>query len=224
MTKIFIVEDDIKMAELIHQSFSTWGFESLVVKDFRDVLGEFSSYSPHLVLLDINLPYYDGFYWCKEIRCVSNIPIIFISSRNENMDLIMAINMGGDDFISKPFSLDVLVTKVNGLLRRTFSYSNSESVFIQHNNVVLNLSNSTISHLGNMLELTKNELKVVHVLLSNHGKIISRERLITSLWNDESFIDENTLTVNINRLRKKLKELGLDELIQTKKNQGYTIL
>ncbi|ERI89646.1 putative response regulator protein GraR [Clostridiales bacterium oral taxon 876 str. F0540] len=224
MFKILIIEDDTKMREIILENIQRWGFDGFSVTDFDNIFKDFANYEPHLVLMDINLPSYDGFYWCGKIRGVSKVPIIFISSRNTNMDIIMAVNMGGDDFIQKPFSLDVLMAKINALLRRTYDYTSSELNIIEHNNVVLNLKDNTVSHNNKKIELTKNEFKILYMLMKDKGIIISRDSIMRGLWEDENFVDDNTLTVNINRLRKKLEDLGLHNFIQTKKGQGYVIL
>ncbi len=224
MVKIMIVEDDLKMQEIILENIVKWGFQGSYVQDFNNVFDDFTKYEPHLVLMDINLTTYDGFYWCGKIREVSKVPIIFISSRNTNMDIIMAINMGGDDFIQKPFSLDVLMAKINALLRRTYNYTNTFLSIIEHNGVVLNLKDSTVLFKNNKLELTKNEFKILVTLMKDKGNIVSRDLIMRALWEDESFVDDNTLTVNINRLRKKLENFGLIDYIQTKKGQGYVIL
>jgi DNA-binding response OmpR family regulator len=224
MFKIMIVEDDQKMREIILNNIVKWGFEGYYVQDFNNVFDDFAKYEPHLILMDINLTNYDGFYWCGKIREVSKVPIIFISSRNTNMDIIMAMNMGGDDFIQKPFSLDVLMAKINALLRRTYNYTNTFSNIIEHNGVVLNLKDSSVIFKDKKLELTKNEFKILYTLMKDKGDIVSRDKIMRALWEDESFVDDNTLTVNINRLRKKLEDLELIDYIQTKKGQGYVIL
>ena len=223
MFKIMIVEDDQKMRQIILESIVIWGFEGCYAQNFNNVFDEFVKYDPDLVLMDINLTAYDGFYWCGKIREISKVPIIFISSRNTNMDIIMAVNMGGDDFIQKPFSLEVLMAKINALLRRTYNYANTISNVIEHNGVVLDLRESSVRFQDRKLELTKNEFKILHILMKDKGKIVSRDEIMRALWEDESFVDDNTLTVNINRLRKKLEDLGLSEFIQTKKGQGYII-
>lgn len=224
MFKIMIVEDDQKMRQIILGNIKKWGLEGCYVQDLNNVFDEFTKYEPHLVLMDINLTTYDGFYWCGKIREVSKVPIIFISSRNTNMDIIMAINMGGDDFIQKPFSLDVLMAKINALLRRTYNYTNTFSNIIEHNGVVLNIKDSSVIFNDNKLELTKNEFKILYTLMNDKGEIVSRDEIMRALWEDESFVDDNTLTVNINRLRKKLDDLGLTDFIKTKKGQGYIII
>ncbi len=224
MFKIMIVEDDEKMRGIVLESLIRWGFQGYYVQDFNSVFDDFVKYEPHLVLMDINLTAYDGFYWCGKIREISKVPIIFISSRNTNMDIIMAVNMGGDDFIQKPFSLEVLMAKINALLRRTYNYTNALSNIIEHRGAVLNLKNSSIIFQDEKAELTKNEFKILYTLMKENGEIVSRDRIMRALWEDESFIDDNTLTVNINRLRKKLEDLGLADYIQTKKGQGYVVL
>jgi len=223
MFKIMVVEDDLKISEIVLENIKKWGYEGLTIKDFSEVFNNFIEYQPHLVLLDINLPAFDGFYWCKKIREVSKVPIIFISSRNSNMDIIMAINMGGDDFIQKPFSLEVLMTKVNALLRRTYSYVDTSTDVLEYNGVVLNLKDNTVVFNDYKEELTKNEFKILFTLMKENGNVVSRDKIMKKLWEDESFVDDNTLTVNINRLRKKLTDIGLEEVIKTKKGQVYII-
>lgn len=223
MFKILIVEDDVKIREIILENIKKWQYDGLCVEDFNEVFNVFVQYNPHLVMLDINLPHFDGFYWCNKIRGVSKVPIIFISSRNTNMDIIMSVNMGGDDFVQKPFSLEVLMAKVNALLRRTYSYSNLETSVIEHNGVVLDLKDGQLNYREDKVELTNNEFKIIYELMKSSGQVVSRDKIMRSLWEDESFVDDNTLTVNVNRLRKKLAEIGLREFIQTKKGQGYII-
>ena len=224
MFKILIIEDDEKIASIILENLKKWGYDGTIASDFNNILGQFTNYNPDLVLLDINLPSYDGFYWCSRIRQVSKVPIIFISSRTGHMDIIMAVNMGGDDFVTKPFSLEVLMAKISAILRRTYTYTDVDSNLIEYNGIVLNIKDDTLLYSECKVELTKNEFRILHILLKNHGSIISREKIMRELWKDESFVDDNTLTVNINRLRKKLKDAGLEELIQTRKNEGYMIL
>lgn len=224
MFKIMIIEDDPVIRDVLLENIIKWNYESKAIENFNNILSEFSSYSPHLVLMDINLPSFDGFYWCNKIREVSKIPIIFISSRNSNMDIIMAINMGGDDFIQKPFSMEVLMAKINGLMRRSYSYTNAETNVLEYNGIVLNIKDNTLIYNEKKLDLTKNEFKILYVLMKSNGSVISRDKIMRSLWEDESFVDDNTLTVNINRLRKKLEDIDLKDLIQTKKGQGYIII
>lgn len=223
MFKILIIEDDVKIRDIILENIKKWGYDGLAAEDFSKVMEGFADYQPHLVLMDINLPAYDGFYWCGQIRQVSKVPIIFISSRNSNMDIIMAINMGGDDFVQKPFSLEVLLAKINALLRRTYSYADVESNVLEYNGVVLNLKDNTVLYQQHKQELTKNEFRILYMLMKDNGKVISREDIMRKLWEDESFVDDNTLTVNINRLRRRLQEMGLEDLIKTKRGQGYIL-
>lgn len=223
MFKIMVVEDDIKIRNIILENIGKWGYDGLGVDDFNEVLNVFVEFKPHLVLLDINLPSFDGFYWCNKIREVSKVPIIFISSRNSNMDIIMSVNMGGDDFVQKPFSLEVLMAKVNALLRRTYSYTDIQANVIKHNGVVLNLKDNNIIYDEKRIDLTKNEFRIIYILMKNSGKVVSRDQIMRKLWEDESFVDDNTLTVNINRLRKKLSDIGLNDFIKTKRGQGYII-
>lgn len=223
MFKIMIVEDDIKIREIILENIKKWGYDGLVVEDFNIVFNTFVEFKPHLVLLDINLPTFDGFYWCNKIREVSKVPIIFISSRNTNMDIIMSVNMGGDDFVQKPFSLDVLMAKVNALLRRTYSYTNIEANIIEHDGIILNLKDNDVIYDDKKMDLTKNEFRILYILMKNCGDVVSRDKIMRKLWEDESFVDDNTLTVNINRLRKKLSDIGVKDFIKTKRGQGYIV-
>jgi len=219
-----VVEDDKTIKNIILENIVRWGFTPIDIDDYGEVFNTFAKEEPHLVLLDINLPSYDGFYWCNKIRTVSKVPIVFISSRNSNMDIVMAMNMGGDDFVQKPFSMEVLMAKMNALLRRTYDYTNVESSIIEHRTVVLNLKDNNLIYNDKKVELTKNEFKILYILMKNNGTIVSREKIMRKLWEDESFVDDNTLTVNINRLRKKLSDIDLENFIETKKGQGYVIL
>ncbi|QXE21083.1 response regulator transcription factor [Clostridium sp. 001] len=224
MFKILVIEDDEVIGEEILNAVRKHGYEGKRIEDFNKVIEEFVKYKPDLVLLDINLPAYDGFYWCGKIRMLSKVPIIFISSRTEEMDIIIATNMGGDDYVTKPFSINILLTKVNALLRRTYSYFNDlESDVITHKGLILNLKDDTVMYDGNNIQLTRNEFKILHILMKNKGTIVSRDRIIRELWQDESFVDDNTLTVNIARLRKKLKNIGLPNYIETQKSMGYIV-
>ncbi|MDT8718552.1 response regulator transcription factor [Clostridium sp. 19966] len=223
MYKIMIVEDELKISSLLKKNIEKWGFEAYIANDFNNVLEEFNLAKPHLVLMDVNLPAYDGFYWCSKIRQLSKVPVIFLSARNSNMDIVMAINMGGDDYINKPFSLEVLMAKINALLRRTYSYKDNSVDTLEFNGVMLSLKDNFVYYKDNSVELTKNEFKILWILMKSNGAIVTREKIMQELWEDENFIDDNTLTVNINRLRKKLKELQLNEFIITIKNQGYCI-
>ena len=224
MFKIMIVEDDTRIKEILLENVVRWGFEGKALDNFDEVFLDFSKYSPHLVLMDINLPFFDGFYWCSKIREISKVPIIFVSSRNNNMDVIMAINMGGDDFIQKPFSLEILMAKIKALIRRTYSYADAETNVLQYQDIVINMKDNSIVYKNKKSELSRNEFSILYLLMKNNGNLISRDKIMRSLWEDESFVDDNTLTVNVNRLRKKLEDIGLEDLIKTKKGQGYTIL
>lgn len=222
MKEILLVEDDLDLSKVLSSSLNKWGFKVNLIEKFDSILKEFIEKKPQLVIMDVNLPYYDGFYWCKKIREVSKVPILFLSSRDSNMDLIMGINNGGDDYITKPFPIEVLITKINALLRRTYDYAGSESI-IYYNNVVLDIEKCTFKYGNNTIELTKNEIKILSVLIKNREKVVSRDKLMMSLWNDDEFVSDNTLTVNITRLRNKIKEIGLDDFIKTKKGIGYMV-
>ncbi|MFZ7119324.1 MAG: response regulator transcription factor [Eubacteriaceae bacterium] len=221
MYKVLIIEDDFSICKEINTYLSKWSYVCKIIKDFNNTLDEFVEFNPHLVLLDINLPFFDGFYWCQKIRDLSNIPIIFISSHDTDMDKIMGISLGGDDFITKPFSLNLLTAKIQAILRRTYSYIDSSLNILQSGDVILNIDESVVLYNNKRQELTKNEYKILYLLMKNTGKIIKRDTIIEFLWEDESFVDDNTLTVNINRLRKKLNSLGLNNVIVTIKSMGY---
>lgn len=223
MFKIMLVEDDPKLRDIILENLNKWGFVGGAVEDLNELIQEFLRFEPHLVLMDINLPAFDGFYWCSKIRELSKVPVLFISSRDSNMDIIMAINIGGDDYIIKPFSLEVLIAKIKALLRRTYSYVDSETLAVEHNGVVLNMKNNHLQYQEEVVELTRNEFKIAYMLMKNQGRVVSRDQLMRGLWEDENFVDDNTLTVNINRLRRKLLEIGLKDFIHTRKGQGYII-
>jgi len=222
MYKILIVEDDLIIAKTVKNHIRSWGFEAECVTDFKDVLATFVSYSPQLVLLDITLPFFNGYHWCSEIRKVSKVPIIFISSASDSMNIVMAMNMGGDDFIAKPFDLNVLTAKVQALLRRTYDFAGQTNL-LEHKGSILNISDATLNYHDRKIELSKNENKILQILLENKGKAVSRDTIMTRLWETDSYIDDNTLTVNITRLRKKLQEVGLSDFITTKKGIGYMV-
>ncbi|HOD92886.1 MAG TPA: response regulator transcription factor [Clostridia bacterium] len=222
MYKILIIEDDLVIASSLKNHIETWGYETRFITDFKNVFDYFMDYKPHLVLIDISLPYFNGYHWCEMIRKVSKAPILFLSSFSDNMNIIMAMNMGADDFISKPFDLDVLTAKVNALLRRSYDFKPDDD-FITVKGLMLNTKNMTIEYDGIKSDLTKNEFRILQVLMSNNGKAVSRDVLMSKLWETDSYIDDNTLTVNINRLRKKLESLGLINVITTKKGVGYLI-
>ncbi len=221
---IFIIEDDQALSNEIKLALSKWGYSVGQVNDFENITNEVLDGNPKLILMDINLPSYDGFYWCSQIRNFMKVPIIFISSRDNDMDIIMSINMGGDDYITKPFSPQVLVAKIQAILRRTYSYNNDlKSDVIKFKDIILNIVEGKLYFKGEDIDLTKNELKIMNILMSNQEKIVSREEIIEELWDTDEFISENTLTVNVNRLRKKLNSIGLEDVIETKKGQGYII-
>ena len=222
MQKIFIVEDDDGIASSIKAYAEGWGYEARTVGDFRSVLSEFEQYSPHIVLMDISLPFYSGYYWCQEIRRVSEVPIIFISSALDNMNILMAMSMGADDFIAKPFDLRVLTAKIQALMRRAYNLAPAIKNF-EHRGAVLNTEDSTLSYGGNKIELSKNEYRILLCLMESKDKIVSREKLMELLWGTDQFIDDNTLSVNVNRLRKKLESYGLVDFITTKFGLGYII-
>ncbi len=222
MYKIFIVEDDEVISKVLKQHLEKWDYEVTTVKDFSNVVSEFVTSNPQIVLMDINLPFYNGYHWCMEIRKISKLPIIFLSSTSDNMNIVMAVNMGGDDFISKPFDLDVLTVKIQALLRRSYDFIGKTSV-LEHKGVILSLTECTITNHNEKVELTKNELKILQVLMENKEKVVDRDTLMTKLWEDDSYVDENTLSVNVNRLRKKLAAIDLDGFIVTKKGIGYKI-
>ena len=222
MFKILIVEDDRGIAEGIQSLLEQWGMEARQVQDFRNITGEFETYQPHLILLDIKLPSYDGYYWCGQLRQRTAAPIIFISSAADNMNIVMAMNMGGDDFIAKPFDLDVLTAKVQALLRRTYDFAPAEPV-LSHRGAVLQPGDQSLLVNGEKLPLSKNEYRILWTLLKEKGKIVSRERLMEALWQTDSFVDENTLSVNMARLRKKLDGAGLAGFIATRVGAGYLV-
>lgn len=220
--RIFLVEDDRSIAEGLQHQLEQWSFEVRVVQNFRGVLGEFTAFDPHLVLMDIMLPCYNGYHWCREIRRVSEVPIIFLSSASDNMNLIMAMNMGGDDFIPKPFDWNVLLAKIQALLRRTYDFGGQVSL-LEHRDAILNTADAVLTYHGERIDLTKNEYRILQALMEQKGKVVSRETLMERLWATDSFVDENTLTVNVNRLRKKLDKAGLHDFIRTKVGMGYLV-
>ena len=222
MYRIFLAEDDHALAEAISRQLESWGNEVITVRDFRRVSAEFAEARPQLVLLDIMLPFYDGYHWCTEIRKLSSVPIVFISSASDNMNIVMAMNMGGDDFMPKPVDPMVLTAKLQALLRRTYELSEPCQALECHG-ALLDLSSGTLEYGGQRLELTKNEFRILRTLLENRDKTVSRERLMTVLWQSDCYVEENTLTVNVARLRKKLEGVGLGGIIATKPGEGYIL-
>ena len=222
MYRLFVVEDDLGIANAICDQAAMWDMETRIVKDFRNVAAEVADFSPHIILLDIKLPCFNGFHWCSEIRKFSRVPIIFISSESDNMNVIMAMNMGGDDFIAKPFDQSVLMAKIQALLRRTYDFAASVPV-LEHRGVILDMGENSVLYEGKRIELTKNEYRILLTLMQNKGCVTSREKLMEALWQTDCFVDENTLSVNVGRLRKKLEAEGLDDFITTKFGEGYII-
>lgn len=220
MHKILLVEDDEVIRQQVKKMLEQWGYEVVLVEDFMEVLSIFVKEEPHLVLMDIGLPLFNGYHWCQEIRKVSKVPIMFLSSRDQAMDIVMAINMGGDDFVTKPFDQNVLLAKIQGLLRRSYEFGKDQSL-LEHRGVILNLKAMDLVYQGEVVSLTKNEFQILQVLFERSGNIVSREDLMKELWNSDFFIDDNTLSVNVARLRKKLEAVGLKDFIETKKGVGY---
>lgn len=222
MFRILVIEDEKIISEKIKNHLEKWGYEVENVTDFAHVLQHFTEFDPHLVLMDIGLPFYNGYYWCGEIRKLSNVPVLFLSSAADNMNIVMAVNMGGDDFVAKPFDLEVLSAKVQAVLRRTYSLQRQVSV-LEYQGIILNLADMSLLWAGKRIELSKNEFRIMQILFENAGNTVSRENIMKRLWDNEYFIDDNTLTVNVNRLRKVLEEGGLKDFIVTKKGVGYQL-
>ena len=210
------------IASAMERQMSTWGFSVKCVENFQNVLAEFTEFSPELVLLDISLPFFNGYHWCSEIRRISRVPIVFLSSASDNMNIVMAMNMGGDDFIAKPFDFSVLLAKIQAILRRTYDFGQEPAV-LTHREAVLNKADASLTYRGEKIDLTKNEYRILLTLMEQKGRVVSRETLMQKLWETDSFVDENTLTVNVTRLRKKLEGAGLTNFIITKKGMGYLI-
>ncbi|WP_044640202.1 response regulator transcription factor [Risungbinella massiliensis] len=230
MYRIFIVEDDEKISAILKNIMEKYGLEAACATQFRELMPEMLDYAPHLVLLDINLPYYDGYYWCRQIRVRSSVPIIFISARVGEMDQVMAIDNGGDDYITKPIHLDLLMAKVKSVLRRVYGeYSaTTESISsvrdeMNVQGLSLDLRRNELQWQKDRVELTKNEKLLAECLIQQYGQIVSRDHLLEALWDDVQFVDNNTLTVNVTRLRKKLEEIGLPKAIETIRGQGYKL-
>ncbi len=220
--KILVVEDDVVIASEVKKHLEKWGYDVQCVEDFGNVLAQFAAYSPQLVLMDIGLPFYNGHYWCGQIRQVSQVPIIFVSSAGDNMNIVMAVNMGGDDFITKPFDLEVLSAKVQAMLRRSYAFRGQTNV-LECQGIILDIADASLKVGEEKLELTRNEFKILQLLFENIGRNVSREEIMKRLWDNDCFVDDNTLTVNMTRLRKKLEAAGVEHLILTKKGLGYII-
>ena len=220
--KVFIVEDDVVIARAVAAHLTTWQMQVQCAGNFEKITEEVEDFQPDIIIMDIKLPYYNGFYWCAEIRKTSKVPIVFLSSADDNMNIVMAMNMGGDDFIAKPFDLGVLTAKVQAMLRRTYDFT-GQSAVLEHKGAMLNLTEAALFYEQEKIELTKNEFKILQVLMENKQKVVSRDTLMVKLWESDSFVDENTLSVNVNRLRKKLESVGLCDFIVTRKGIGYQI-
>ena len=222
MHRIMIVEDDAAIARLLEENLRAWGYDAFSCRDLGDVLGEFTREKPNLLLLDVGLPFFNGYHWCEQIRKVSTAPIVFISSRTGSMDAVMAMTMGGDDFITKPFDMALIVAKIGALLRRAYDFTGASDA-LEHRGAVLNPSDSTLTAGERIIDLTLNECRILQTLMEHKGVIVSRDTLMQRLWDSDLFIDDNTLTVNVGRLRRKLEEAGLPDFIVTKKGQGYLV-
>ena len=222
MYRLLIIEDDKGIAESIKKQAEQWELDVRCVENYRNVMTEFAEFDPHIILLDIALPFFNGYHWCSEIRKVSKVPIIFISSASDNMNMVMAMNMGADDFIAKPFDQSVLMAKLQAMLRRTYDFATSVPV-LEHRGALLNTGDNTLTYKDEKITLSKNEFRILLILMENKGKVVSREKLMEQLWETDSFVDENTLSVNVNRLRKRLEAAGLEDFITTKFGVGYLI-
>ena len=224
MYKVLIVEDEKVIADTLAAHLNKWGYEAVCVTDFQNVLEEFEREKPHIVLMDIGLPFFNGYHWCTQIRAQSKVPVIFLSSMSDNMNIVMAINMGGDDFVAKPFEMQVLLTKIQALLRRSYDFNaQQETGVLEHEGILLNTTACTVDYKGKRAELSKNENKILATLLEHAGEVVSRDAMMNRLWETDCFVDENTLSVNIARLRKTLASIGITDLIKTKKGIGYMI-
>ena len=222
MQKILIVEDDMVIANVLKQHLQKWNYEVKTVSDFKNVMECFLEFDPHMVLMDISLPFFNGYHWCTEIRKRSQIPVIFLSAASDNMNIVMAISMGGDDFIAKPFDLTVVTAKIQAWMRRTYTFQNQIHV-LERQGVVLNIGSAELSYQNKKIELTKNDFKIMQIVMEYAPNVVPREEIMKRLWESDEFIDDNTLTVNITRLRKKLEENGIDDFIRTRKGIGYYI-
>lgn len=222
MYRILIVEDDMTIAKVLAAHLEKWGYETRCAENFKNIMNDFLDFEPQLLMLDIGLPFFNGFHWCQEIRKVSQVPIMFLSSLDDNMNIVMAMNMGGDEFIEKPFDLNVVTAKVQALLRRTYAFQGLSNL-LEHDGIMLNLGDATVLYQDQKVELTKNEFRILQILFERAGKIVSRDEIIERLWDSDEFIDDNTLTVNVARLRKKLESVGRKDMIRTKKGIGYMV-
>lgn len=222
MYRILVIEDDFTLAQMIKKQIESWGHNVRLITDFQHVIPVFTEYDPHMVLVDIMLPFFNGYHWCTEIRKISSVPVVFLSSASDNMNIVMAMQMGGDDFIPKPVDLSVLTAKIQALLRRAYDFS-GKTPFLEHKGAMLNLGDGSLTCNGQRIELTRNEFRILKTLMEKKGKIVSRDQLMTRLWQDDCYVEENTLTVNVTRLRRKLESAGLEGFITTKVGSGYII-
>lgn len=222
MYRILMIEDDLALARAMKKQIESWGNEVRLVEDFQNIIPAFVDYDPHMVLMDIMLPFFNGYHWCSEIRKLSNVPIVFISSASDNMNIVMAMNMGGDDFISKPVDPSVMTAKIQAVLRRAYDLAGKVPL-LEHRGAVLNLNDTTLTYQGERIELSKNEFRILQTLMEQKGKVVSRDTLMTKLWQMDCYVEENTLTVNVTRLRRKLEQAGLAGFITTKVGSGYLI-
>ena len=222
MYRIFIVEDDFALAQILKKQIEPWGNEVCLALDFQNIMPAFITFNPHLVLMDIMLPFFNGYHWCSEIRKISNVPVVFLSSASDNMNIVMAMSMGGDDFIPKPVDPNVMNAKLQAILRRAYSMTGTVPV-LEHGGAILNLNDGTLNYGGEKIDLTRNEFRILQTLMENKGKIVSRDTLMMKLWQDDCYVEENTLTVNVTRLRRKLEGAGLPDFITTKVGSGYII-
>ena len=222
MYRILVIEDDFSLAQIIKRQIESLGHDVRLITDFQHVIPAFVEYDPHMVLVDVMLPFFNGYHWCSEIRKISSVPVVFLSSASDNMNIVMAINMGGDDFVAKPVDPLVLSAKVKAILRRSYEIEGNPNI-IDFEGARLNLNDEMLSVNGTSVELTRNEFRILRTLLENKGRIVSRQDLMLALWQDDCYVEENTLTVNVGRLRKKLEEAGLRDVIVTKPGRGYLI-
>ncbi|PLR67739.1 response regulator transcription factor [Bacillus sp. UMB0893] len=221
MFKLLLIEDDLTLFNEIKERLNQWSYDVYGITDFNKVMQEFSAVKPDLVIIDIQLPKYDGFHWCRMIRSHSNVPIIFLSSRDHPTDMVMSMQLGADDFVQKPFHFDVLIAKIQAILRRVYNYNTEQVSLKTWCNAAVDYERNTVTNETGSVELTKNEMFILKLLIEQKNKIVTRDKLMNSLWDDKRFISDNTLTVNVNRLRKRLDEIGLGRFIETKVGQGY---
>lgn len=223
MYHIMLVEDDEALCAQIREGLGKWGFSADVAVNFENIIEDFNRIKPQLVIMDVNLPCFDGFHWCRKIREISKVPVVFLSSRDTNMDIIMGVNTGADDYITKPFSMQVLIAKLQAVIRRTYDYASANPEYIEHKGLMLNSGEGLVTSGDNRVELTRNEHKILTLLMNNKGRVVSRESMMQLLWDDALYVNDNTLTANINRLRGKLADIGQPDFIITKKGQGYMV-